>query len=57
MSPIDFLKPNASGQSRSLEMEWLTDPTVWVGLLTLFVLEIILGILYQTSVSHREGKG
>lgn len=25
-------------------MEWLTDPTVWAGLLTLVVLEIILGI-------------
>ena len=25
-------------------MEWLTDPTVWVGLLTLVVLEIVLGI-------------
>ena len=25
-------------------MEWLTDPTIWVGLLTLVVLEIILGI-------------
>jgi CBS domain containing-hemolysin-like protein len=25
-------------------MEWLTDPTVWIGLLTLVVLEIVLGI-------------
>ena len=25
-------------------MEWLTDPTIWVGLLTLVVLEIVLGI-------------
>ena len=25
-------------------MEWLTDPTIWVALLTLSVLEIILGI-------------
>src|SRR5687767_1527761 len=25
-------------------MEWLTDPTVWVGLLTLILLEIVLGI-------------
>ncbi|CAN5638586.1 hypothetical protein BH18PSE1_BH18PSE1_13000 [soil metagenome] len=25
-------------------MEWLTDPTIWGGLLTLVVLEIILGI-------------
>src|ERR1043166_439888 len=25
-------------------MEWITDPTVWVGLLTLVVLEIVLGI-------------
>jgi predicted tellurium resistance membrane protein TerC len=25
-------------------MEWLTDPTVWVGLLTLVLLEIVLGI-------------
>ncbi|MGH8591682.1 MAG: TerC family protein, partial [Gammaproteobacteria bacterium] len=25
-------------------MEWLTDPTIWVALLTLTVLEIILGI-------------
>ena len=29
---------------RNQEMEWLTDPTIWVGLLTLVVLEIILGI-------------
>jgi predicted tellurium resistance membrane protein TerC len=25
-------------------MEWLTDPTIWVGLLTLIALEIILGV-------------
>jgi predicted tellurium resistance membrane protein TerC len=25
-------------------MEWLYDPTIWVGLFTLVVLEIILGI-------------
>ncbi len=25
-------------------MEWMTDPTIWIGLLTLVVLEIILGI-------------
>lgn len=25
-------------------MEWLTDPTIWVGLLTLILLEIVLGI-------------
>ena len=25
-------------------MEWLLDPTIWVGLLTLIVLEIVLGI-------------
>jgi hypothetical protein len=25
-------------------MEWLLDPTVWVGLLTLVILEIVLGI-------------
>src|ERR671918_290941 len=25
-------------------MEWISDPTVWVGLLTLIVLEIVLGI-------------
>ena len=27
-----------------LMMEWLTDPTIWAGLLTLVVLEIVLGI-------------
>jgi len=31
-------------EDRSQVMEWLTDPTIWVGLLTLVVLEIILGI-------------
>ena len=31
-------------QDRNQVMEWLTDPTIWVGLLTLVVLEIILGI-------------
>ncbi|MGH8489244.1 MAG: TerC family protein, partial [Gammaproteobacteria bacterium] len=31
-------------EDRSQAMEWLTDPTIWVGLLTLIVLEIILGI-------------
>lgn len=25
-------------------MEWLLDPTIWVGLLTLVILEIVLGI-------------
>ena len=25
-------------------MEWLSDPTIWMGLATLVVLEIILGI-------------
>ncbi len=25
-------------------MEWLFDPTIWIGLLTLIVLEIVLGI-------------
>src|SRR5258708_35691067 len=25
-------------------MEWLFDPTIWVGLLTLVILEIVLGI-------------
>ena len=25
-------------------MEWIADPTVWVGLLTLIALEIVLGI-------------
>ncbi len=25
-------------------MEWLLDPSIWVGLLTLVVLEIVLGI-------------
>lgn len=24
--------------------EWIADPTIWVGLLTLVVLEIVLGI-------------
>ena len=31
-------------QDRNQVMEWLTDPTIWAGLLTLVVLEIILGI-------------
>ena len=31
-------------EDRSQAMGWLTDPTIWVGLLTLVVLEIILGI-------------
>ena len=25
-------------------MEWITDPTIWIGLATLVVLEIVLGI-------------
>ncbi len=25
-------------------MEWLTDPTIWIGLATLIVLEVVLGI-------------
>jgi predicted tellurium resistance membrane protein TerC len=29
---------------RHIYMEWLFDPTIWVGLLTLVVLEIVLGI-------------
>ena len=31
-------------EDRSQVMEWITEPAVWVGLLTLVVLEIILGI-------------
>ncbi len=31
-------------EDRSQAMEWVTDPAVWIGLLTLVVLEIILGI-------------
>ncbi|MGQ0594863.1 MAG: TerC family protein [Gammaproteobacteria bacterium] len=38
--PADVALP----EDRSQVMEWLTDPAVWVGLLTLVVLEIILGI-------------
>jgi len=26
-------------------MEWLSDPTIWIGLATLIVLEIVLGIV------------
>ncbi len=34
----------APSEDRSQAMDWVTDPAVWVGLLTLVVLEIVLGI-------------
>ena len=27
-----------------LSLAWVTDPTIWIGLLTLIVLEIVLGV-------------
>ena len=33
-----------SGNCFPSDMEWLADPTIWVGLMTLIVLEIVLGI-------------
>src|SRR6516162_1378809 len=37
-------------------MEWLTDPNAWVGLLTLTVLEIVLGIDNIVFISILAGK-
>jgi predicted tellurium resistance membrane protein TerC len=37
-------------------MDWLTDPTVWIGLLTLTVLEIVLGIDNIIFISILAGK-
>jgi CBS domain containing-hemolysin-like protein len=40
---VDWLR-YAHARCEDASMEWLTDPTVWIGLLTLVVLEIVLGI-------------
>ncbi|HEX8281363.1 MAG TPA: TerC family protein, partial [Chthoniobacterales bacterium] len=37
-------------------MEWLTDPHAWIGLLTLTVLEIVLGIDNIIFISILSGK-
>jgi predicted tellurium resistance membrane protein TerC len=37
-------------------MDWLTDPSVWIGLLTLTVLEIVLGIDNIIFISILAGK-
>ena len=37
-------------------MDWLTDPTAWIGLLTLTVLEIVLGIDNIIFISILAGK-
>lgn len=37
-------------------MEWLTDPNAWVGLLTLTVLELVLGIDNIVFISILSGK-
>jgi hypothetical protein len=34
-------------------MEWMLDPSAWVGLLTLVILEIVLGIDNLTSCHRR----
>jgi len=37
-------------------MEWLTDPNAWIGLLTLTVLELVLGIDNIVFISILSGK-
>jgi predicted tellurium resistance membrane protein TerC len=37
-------------------MEWLTDPELWIGLLTLTALEIVLGIDNIVFISILSGK-
>ena len=37
-------------------MEWLTDPNAWIGLLTLAVLELVLGIDNIIIISILSGK-
>src|SRR3954467_9772695 len=37
-------------------MEWLTDPDAWIGLLTLTVLELVLGIDNIVFISILSGK-
>ena len=37
-------------------MEWLTDPNAWTGLLTLTVLELVLGIDNIVFISILSGK-
>jgi peptidyl-prolyl cis-trans isomerase C len=36
-------------------MEWLADPTAWLGLLTLIVLELVLAKKYSTCPSGKRG--
>jgi len=37
-------------------MEWLSDPNAWVGLLTLTVLELVLGVDNIVFISILSGK-
>jgi predicted tellurium resistance membrane protein TerC len=37
-------------------MEWLSDPNAWIGLLTLTVLELVLGIDNIVFISILSGK-
>ena len=37
-------------------MEWLTNPEIWIGLITLTVLEIVLGIDNVVFISILAGK-
>ncbi len=37
-------------------MEWLSDPKVWIGLVTLTILEIVLGIDNIIFISILSGK-
>src|SRR5688572_13395368 len=36
--------PTARTDAAGVDMEWISDPTVWVGFLTLVFLEVVLGV-------------
>src|SRR5512144_3428367 len=50
---VDFFR---GWTSLRIVMEWITNPEIWVGLLTLTVLEIVLGIDNIVFISILAGK-
>jgi predicted tellurium resistance membrane protein TerC len=46
----------AGSDGCGLDMDWITDPNIWISLLTLTVLEIVLGIDNIVFISILAGK-
>src|SRR2546429_4733842 len=56
MRLVQFALQSEAGSPRFRAMDWLTNPEIWVSLLTLTVLEIILGIDNIVFISILAGK-